>query len=357
MKRAGDPLTLGVLLGLLLLWYGALALWEGRDPAGQAVERRAAATMARALDILAREAARRGIPQDPALDPAGTGLVGAPWTPLTTTLGSLGAKRTGLQPDAAALMVRLLREAGLQPGGQVAVDSSSSFPGFAVAALVAAEAWGAEVTCIVSLGASTYGANRPEFTLPDMLAALRREGLLRTSILAVSPGGADDLGKDMDTALLEAALVRAGAPVLREGDHARNVQARWALHAKDRRPDVLVSVGGNLSAAGIGEPLGMRNGVLRPRDWSQGPPGQGLIQTALRAGIPAIRLLDVQALCARTGLPYDPVTRQEPGRSGLFRRPALPRPVLIGVPLLILGIAVALEWRREKNKSMRLEKV
>lgn len=353
MKRTGDPLTLWVLLGLLLLWYGALVIWDGRDPAGQAVERRAAATMARALDVLAREAERRGIPRDPALDPAGTGLVGAAWTPLTTTLGSLGAKRTGLQPDAAALMARLLRDAGLQPGGRVAVDSSSSFPGFAVAALVAAEACGAEVTCIVSLGSSTYGANRPEFTLPDMLAVLRREGLLRTSILAVSPGGADDLGRDMESALMEAALVRAGAPVLREGDPVRNVQARWALHRKDRCPDVLVSVGGNLSAAGIGEPLGMRNGVLRPRDWPDGPPGQGLIQTALRAGIPAIRILDVQALCAHTGLAYDPVTRQESGRSGLFRRPALPRPVLVAVPLLILGLAVGLNhrWRRAEPRA------
>lgn len=131
--------------------------------------------MARALAILGEEAAARGIPIDPGLDPDRTGLVGSALSPLTTTLGSLAAKRTGLQPDAAALMARL--PPGGRPGGRPGRRGYlGACSGFAMAALIAAETLGAETTCIVSLGASTYGANQVTFTLADMVGTLAKRG-------------------------------------------------------------------------------------------------------------------------------------------------------------------------------------
>ena len=195
MKKGGDPVALAVLLGIALLWYGGLLFLGGSDPARNAEERRAARAMAEAIHVLARSATQRGFPPDPATDPNGTGLIGLPFTPITTTLGSLSAKRTGAQPDAAALMVRLLRQAGVHPGDRVALDSSGSFPGFAIATLVAAKTLGAETVSVVSIGASTYGANRPDFTLADMLAVLVQKGRLPRGPVAVSPGGASDLGR------------------------------------------------------------------------------------------------------------------------------------------------------------------
>ena len=341
-------MALAAVLGIALLWYGLLVAWgKGTEPAKAAEERQAAQAMARALEVLAQEATRRGHPHDPATDPNRTGLIGLPFSPITTTLGSLPAKRTGAQPAAAALMVRLLREAGVHPGDRVAVDSSGSFPGFAVATLLAARTLGAETVTLASVGASTYGANRPEFTLPDMLQVLRTRGLLARGPVAVSPGGASDAGTDMDAAALEPALQRAaihGSAILRPTTLAAQVAAKRALLGS---PRVMVSVGGNWASAGPGEGLLGRTGLLRPSDFGAGgPAGTGLIQACLRDGIPVLRILDVQDLCARTGLPFDPIPWSV---DGLAARPR-PNPWLVGLgPVLALGAGYLVRRRRREE--------
>lgn len=341
---------LAVLLGVLVLWYGALGLWGGGDPASQAKDLRAAQTMARALGVLKEEAARRGLSLDPAVDPGRTGLVGPAFSPLTTTLGSLAAKRTGLQPDAAAMMSRLLRSAGLQVGGRVAVDTSGSFPGFAIATLVAAEALGAETTCIVSLGSSTHGANHPDFTLADMISVLAQRGILRRGLVAVSPGGDDDLGRNMGGPELERALARSGVPILREGDLKRNLAARRALLFRDPQPGVFVSVGGNLTSTGLGETIGLRTGLIRRTDFPGGVvPGEGLIQGSLRENLPVIRVLDVRGLCALTGLPLDPLPVPGPGQSALFRRGTPPPLLLLGGCAVAILLATLAGWLRRRR--------
>jgi poly-gamma-glutamate system protein len=339
MKRETAALT--VLLGITLLWYLGLTLLERSDPALHAEERQAARTMAEAIRVISREASDRGFPPDPATDPNHTGLIGLPFSAITTTLGSLPAKRTGAQPEAAALLVRLLREAGVHPGDRIAVDSSGSFPGFAIAALVAGKTLGAETISIVSIGASTYGANRPQFTLADMLALLVQKGVLPRGPVAVSPGGASDAGGDMDGTALEAALARArknGAQLIRTQDLAADIAVKHTLLGT---PRALVSVGGNWASAGTGEGVLGRTGLLRPSDFAPGgPAGTGLIQSYLREGVPVIRILDVQDLCARTGLPYDPIPWPE---AALGNRPLLPRPLLLAGPILAL---LAAAWVR-----------
>lgn len=355
MRSRGDPVVLAALLGVLAFWYGAMSLWTRGDPARHVEELRASQSMARALAILGEEAAARGIPIDPGLDPDRTGLVGSALSPLTTTLGSLAAKRTGLQPDAAALMARLLRQAGVQAGDRVAVDTSGSFPGFAVAALIAAETLGAETTCIVSLGASTYGANQVTFTLADMVGTLAKRGVLRRGLTAVSPGGDNDLGQNMGHLELEQALARAGVPVIREGDLAKNVVLRRNLLSSGRRPGVLVSVGGNVASTGIEELPGNRTGLVRLDDFAHREVhGQGLVQAFLRDGVPVLRVLDIRGLCARTGLPFDPIPVKGPGHSGFFSRPVSSPVLLLFGPVVAILLAWGVsKWRDRVGKECR----
>ena len=348
MKRTDDPVALGVLLGIALLWYAGISLpGGGGDPARGAEEQLAAQTMAKAIGTLSQEATRRGFPPDPGADPNHTGLIGLPYSPITTTLGSLPAKRTGAQPQAAALMVRLLRQAGVHPGDRVALDSSGSFPGFAIATLVAAQTLGAEAVSVTSIGASTYGANRPEFTLSDMLQVLVQHRILPRGPAAVSPGGESDFGRDMDATALEAALARArgnGAVILHTPDLIADIAAKRAILAV---PKVLVSVGGNWASAGTGEGVLGRTGLVLPGDFGPGgPAGTGLIQSYLREGVPVIRILDIQDLCARTSLPYDPIPWPRTAFSG---KPRL-HPLLIATgPLLALLGAFLVRRRRERR--------
>lgn len=347
MSPKPDPVVLAVLLTVSALWYAGVALATGgADPGRRAQELGAARTMAQAIAAIAAAAPA----PDPATDPNRTGLIGLPYTGITTTLGSLPAKRTGAQPDAAALMVRLMTRAGVQPGSRVAVESSGSFPGFTIAALVAARSLGAEAVPVVSIGASTYGANRPEFTLADMLDLLARRGLIQRGPVAVSPGGESDRGRDMDPPALEAALARAGgrgAAILRPDGLAADVANQRAILDSRGRPAVFVSVGGNWAAAGPGEGLLGRTGLLVPGAFRDGgPPGTGLIQSYLRDRVPVIRILDVQDLCVRTGLPFDPIPWPAEGRSGLYRGTLPPRGLIALGPVLAILAAVLVRRRR-----------
>ena len=109
-----------------------------------------------------------------------TGMIGLPYTGITTTVGALEAKRTAAWPDMAALCVRMLHEAGVRPGDTVGAGFSGSFPGLNLAVVTACESMGVELICISSVGASTYGANNPELTFPEMLHRLAQDGLIRT---------------------------------------------------------------------------------------------------------------------------------------------------------------------------------
>jgi hypothetical protein len=61
-------------------------------------------------------------------------------------------------------------------------------PGLLFSALAAAESAGLEVTLVVSLGSSTWGANRPQFPWPAMGRFLRRRGSCAPA-RRVHPGG------------------------------------------------------------------------------------------------------------------------------------------------------------------------
>ena len=70
-------------------------------------------------------------------DPNKTGLIGAEYTEITTTLGPLEVKRSTTNPDFAALMIELFSEADLEAGDLIAVGASGSFPALAIAAQTA----------------------------------------------------------------------------------------------------------------------------------------------------------------------------------------------------------------------------
>ena len=79
------------------------------------VQRAAAERMQRGEEILKDVVVREGIAIED-IDLNQTGLIGPEWTPLTTTPGIEEAKRTALDPNFAALLVRYFEEAGLEKG-------------------------------------------------------------------------------------------------------------------------------------------------------------------------------------------------------------------------------------------------
>ena len=297
---------------------------------------RAAEIMHNCALAIAEERTARGIRIDPELDPNGTGLIGAEFTAITTTLGVLEAKRTTTNPAFAALMVRYFREARLQPGDVVAVGASGSFPALILATLAACKALDLQPAVIYSVGASMYGANIPHFTFADMLALLDRRGLLPYELAAVSLGGEGDagaggiLGQGMEC--FEQAAFRSGAPVLKADTMADSIRRRMEVFADTaerlgRPVACFVNIGGATAnygntAASLDFPNGL---VLQPTVMSAHPE-RGLIFEYAAMGVPVINLLDARGLAIRNGLPVDPIPLPRPGEGGVYFTQAHSRP-------------------------------
>ena len=117
-----------------------------------------------------------GIFIDDENDPNETGLVGSPFSLITTDEGDLDAKLTTLDPNFSAGMVELMLRMYLQKGDTVAILLTGSMPGANIAVLTAANVMGLIPMVITSVGASQWGANHADFTWLDMESILLNKG-------------------------------------------------------------------------------------------------------------------------------------------------------------------------------------
>ena len=82
----------------------------------------AAQKMQRLQQAVRHEMLSKGIEIDTAVDRLDSGLIGLEWSGITTTLGNVESKRTTVNPDFAALLVKLFQEAGEPKGDTVAAN-------------------------------------------------------------------------------------------------------------------------------------------------------------------------------------------------------------------------------------------
>lgn len=351
-KRIASSGFLLAALGAAVLGLGLVELTKTSVPYPMdRVQLDAARRMAAAESRLAEILEARGIPAESELDINRTGLIGPEWTPLTTTVGNLEAKRSILNPNFAALMVRLYREAGLEAGDRVAIGASGSFPGLIIASLCAADALGLKAVTIASFGASMYGGTRPEFSSPEMIATLEREGLVSRSLAAVSPGANEDHGESPlfgDSRAIIAAAARSldaefidfDPPDL--GSSIRRRLEIYQAEAGSRGIACFVNIGGASAnfgslAASNEVPQGLSLRVQRIPD----SPERGLMFEYAARGLPVINLLNVRSLAQAYGLPWDPVPLPKPGEGGVYFRTVHSRPLAAAALLVCLGILAA----------------
>lgn len=252
-----------------------------------------------------------------------TGMIGLPYSDITTTNGALEAKRTAAQPDMAALCVRMLYEAGVRPGDTVGAGFSGSFPGLNLAVVAACESMDVRLVCIASVGASTYGANDVEITFPEILYRLERDGLIKTKIAAVTMGGYHDVGEDMvpETAeQIKQRLRREGLELVEKEDFQANLEWRESLYRQEGPIDCFIAVGGNVTSLGLGESgLSLGQGVLLNKGRTlRIDESSGLVQRYLVQGIPVIHLLNIKKIMADYSMPYDPADWTAIGLSAVY---------------------------------------
>jgi poly-gamma-glutamate system protein len=288
-------------------------------------------------------------------DPMLTGLIGADDQagPLTTDKGYLRAKQIATNPNLAAIVVTLLKEAKVGEGDVVAVGMTGSFPGANLATICAIEALKARPIVISSVGSSTFGANEAELTWLDMEKALFDAGVIKTRSIAASVGGDKDRGVGLNKAAIDqidAAIRRNGVEKIEANTLVESIERRMELYekaAKGKKIRCYVNIGGGLASVGsshVAQKL-IDTGLTEawvPRNY----PTEGVMLKMLKSGKPVIHLMDFRKLAGDPRHPMPP-RQAEPGEVGegplfISRRYNL---VLVVVTLVVLLALVVVSVR------------
>jgi poly-gamma-glutamate system protein len=302
------------------LW---LALdWSGGNPTNPNYGKMlsAARTFQAASRVIYAAKLAKGLLPPAGSDPNHTGMIGLVYTPITTTIGDLGSKRTTTNPDFTAALVAQLAALNLKPGAPVLIILSGSFLGGDVGSIIAAETLGLKPVTIASFGASQYGANNPEFNLVDMLALLHDQGVLHSLPIASVLGGEGAIADGIDpadVAMLRASAMRAGIPLVEN--------ASFPALIDDLMGRITVAAGGRPAAVlNVG---GAQIGLGTCREAAAFPPGltqaivpctagdAGLVMKLAAGDLPVLHVLNIRELVIEWGLPFDPIPLPVPGNN------------------------------------------
>lgn len=280
-----------------------------QPPDWERLAERAEAIVKRGFELVWSWKVEAGI-ADSLRDTLKSGMIGVEWSPLTTTLGNEGAKGLSIQPGWAKFLVREMMEKGVREGDWVALSMTGSFPGLNLAALAACEVLGVSVVAITSLGSSSFGANQPGFTWPEIEHRLRQAGLLHIGTTILTLGGTGDRGAEWDRetqALAEECASRTPFPLLKPRNLKQAIRMRLLHYGDLRRYRCFINIGGNQATLG---------GGARPR-FSQGgwytepPPGKsnppGVMDYFLKANVPCLNLLHLEELNRRLNIVPAPI--------------------------------------------------
>jgi len=286
------------------------------------------------------ERIRLQLPVDPALDPAGTGLIGHPHTEITSNEGHLESKQTTANPNFAAAFVDMLHEAGVDEGDVVAVNCTGSFPAMNVTIYAALETMGAEPIVISSASSSEYGATYPELTWLDMERILFEQDLISFKSIAASMGGTLDVARshsERGRELLRAAIERNKVPLLYPNDFAQAVEMRVNLYdeyAQGRPIAAFINLGGGTASVGTSDDKSDFKPGLNTR-LPKGLDQPSVMRTYLERGVPVIHVSKIRSLARRYGLPDAPVEMPDPGEGEVFHEAGSNRWSILGLLALI----------------------
>lgn len=351
-------------LAAALLGFWLVSATKSSEPYSRSdVAIAAAVRMEAAIRVLKAELLAEGIAMESSLDPNMTGLIGPEWTPLTTTLGDLEAKRSSLNPNFAALIVRYFDEAGLREGDVIAIGASGSFPGLLVATLCAAREMGLEAMTIASFGASMYGATRPEFSIAKMLRVLSSVSALPDSLIAVSPGGDGDYGENAlfedSRSVVDALAAESRVPYIRfdPPDLEASIRERLRLYeerAGGRRIACFVNIGGASANSGTSSyTLDFPQGLVLDPPRIPVSATRGLVYEFAARGVPVVNLLNVRRLADDNGLPFDPVPLPAPGAGGVYYDAAYDPTAIalaLAAPIGVLVFGAVRSRKRDRSR-------
>ena len=309
-----------------------------------------------AAEKLKEERLLKGIFIDAVNDPNRTALIGQDITPITTDRGYIEAKLTSLNPNFAAVVVDMLKEAELEPGDEVAVAFTGSFPGLNIAVHSAIQTLGLKPVIITSVGASNWGANDPYFTWLDMESYLYNIGIFKDKSVAASLGGGLDRGRGLSPDgrnLIRQAVERNGIPLINEEYLENSIESRLHIYKKNctGKFKLYINVGGGIASIGSTENYQFISSGYSPPLRMKNFPVKGVLIRFSEMDIPFIHFLNITQLAQKYGLPVSPVPLPLPGEGEIFIQKRYNTTLTILVTIVLAGfimVVLLLEKRRHK---------
>ena len=288
----------------------------------------AANLMQKAMSILKNHRMEESVFIDIENDPNETGLVGSPFSLITTDEGDLDSKLTTLDPNFSAVMVELMYQLGLKDGDTIAVLMTGSMPGANIAVLTACRALGVIPITITSVGASQWGANLVDFTWLDMESILFENDLISSRSIAASIGGRNDMGRLLSPSgrdLIMENINKHDLPLIRKERLADNIQHRMDLYGSIQsinKYDAIVNVGGGVASLGTSFNLRLLPPGVVKRNIIQDivrPGGiEGVFSKFLKFDVPGLHILNIRPLTKEFKMPFAPIPVPEIGVGGLY---------------------------------------
>lgn len=324
---------------------------------------RAARLAAKAFDVIKQARLKQTrVPIDPDTDPSRSGLIGVLMSPVTTSTGNLFAKQTTVNPNFAAVIVHMLKKAGVEQGDVVAIGESGSFPALNICTYAAISAIGAKPVAVASASASQWGANLPGLLWIDMERLLYGAHVFRFRAVAASRGGLDDRALGLTQRaqeLLDEAIKRNGLPLILPQTFTEGIDRRMAIydeHAKGAPIKAYVNIGGG--TVSVGTVAGKK--MFKPGLTRRVPTGAAAIDSVMSRfilkGIPVIHLIHIKHLAGKYGLPETPRTRPPIGQGKVFVKAEYNIYLAMGVLVAIVFTMIAvirLDWGFRIRRSRK----
>ena len=288
----------------------------------------AAELMKKGMDVLKSSRMESGVFIDIENDPNETGLVGSPFSLITTDEGDLDSKLTTLDPNLSAGIVDLMVQLNLSSKDTVAVLMTGSMPGANIAVLTACKALDIYPISITSVGASQWGANQVDFSWLDMEKILLENDLIPAKSIAASIGGRNDMGRLLSPAgrnIIIDNIKYHDIPIIRKDRLAENIEHRMDIFSgikKISNYKAVINVGGGVASLGTSFNLRLLPpGVVIRSDISNiGRPGgiEGVLSKFLNSNVPGLHILNIRPLTEQFKMPFAPIPIPKIGSGSLY---------------------------------------
>jgi len=313
-----------------------------------------------AIDYLKNYRMKNVLFVDDLNDPNETGIVGQKYSQITTENSPLPIKLSTTNPNFAALAVQLLKDADVKEGDKIAVCMSGSFPALNIAVLSALEVLKVNPIVIISVSSSSWGANDPEFTFPDMIHILKGASVFKTiEFKYASIGGMQDLGMSLSKtgrSMIIDAIERNGLVLIDKGDLQSNISERMKIidaYSNGKPLKAFINVGGGIASLGTaknGEQI--PSGLTKNMKLNKFPDKTGCIYEMAKRDVPIINFLNLEKMMKDYKLPVNPVPLPEIGEGELYTVYQYNLKIVIGITaVLLLSIALFVYIDRKKHQT------